>query len=67
MHGVQLSMMNCWFANEEKTINLKGMLMIVFLKKVFGHVPFNWSKLAAKFLQFQNNHIRVVVIGTRVN
>ena len=28
---------------------------------------FNWGKLAAKFLQFQNRHIYVVVRETRVN
>ena len=36
-------------------------------KNVVGHVPFNWSKLAAKFLQFPNHHIHVVVTDTRVN
>ena len=38
-----------------------------FLKKVVGHVLLYWSKLAFKFLQFQNHSIRVVVTGKRVN
>ena len=37
------------------------------LKKLFGHVPFNWSKLAAKFLRFPNYRIRVVVTGKQMN
>ena len=37
------------------------------LKKVVGHVPLYWSKLAFKFLQFQNHSIRVAVTGKRVN
>ena len=36
-------------------------------KNVVGHVPFNWSKLAAKFLQFPNHRIRVIVTGKQVN
>ena len=36
-------------------------------KKVVGHVPFSWSKLAVKFLEFSNHRICVVVIGKRVN
>ena len=38
-----------------------------FLKNVVGHVPLYWSKLAFKFLQFQNHSIRVAVTGKRVN
>ena len=34
-------------------------------KNVAGQVPFNWSKLVAKFLQFPNDQIHVVVTGTR--
>ena len=34
---------------------------------VVGHVPFDWSALAAKYLQFQNHHIHVVVTGKQVN
>ena len=36
-------------------------------KKVIGHVPFSWGKLAVKFLEFSNHRICVVVIGKRVN
>ena len=36
-------------------------------KKFVGNIPFDWSKLAAKFLQFPNHHIHVVVTGKRVN
>ena len=36
-------------------------------KNVVWHVSFNWGKLAAKFLQFLNYHVRVVVTGARVN
>ena len=32
-----------------------------------GHVPYNWSNLVPKFLQFPNHHIRVVVTGMRMN
>ena len=41
--------------------------MIDFWKKVVGHVPLYWSKLAFKFVQFQNLDIRVAVTGKRVN
>ena len=37
------------------------------MKKVVGHVPLYWSKLALKFLQFRNHSIRVAVTGKRVN
>ena len=37
------------------------------LKKVVGHVPLYWSKLAFKFLQFQNHSIHIAVTGKRVN
>ena len=37
------------------------------MKKVVGHVLLYWSKLAFKFLQFQNRSIRVAVTGKRVN
>ena len=36
-------------------------------KNVVGHVPFNWGKLVAKFLQFPNHQVRVVVTGMLVN
>ena len=38
-----------------------------FSKNVVEHVPFNWSKLATKFLQFPNHRICVAVTGKRVN
>ena len=41
--------------------------MTVFQKKIVGHVPLNWSKVASKFLQLTNHHIRVEVTGKRVN
>ena len=37
------------------------------LKKVVGLVPLYWSKLAFKFLQFQNHSICVAAPGKRVN
>ena len=37
------------------------------LKQVVGYVPLYWSKLAFKFLQFQNHRIRVAVTGKRLN
>ena len=36
-------------------------------KKIVGHVPLNWSKVASKFLQITNHHIRVEVTGKIVN
>ena len=36
-------------------------------KSFLGHVPFNSSNLAAKFLQLVNHYIRIVVTGTRLN
>ena len=36
------------------------------MKKVVRHVPLYWSKLAFKFLQFQNHGICVAVTGKRV-
>ena len=36
-------------------------------KKFLGHVLFNWGKLGAKFLQFPNHRIYVVVIGKQMN
>ena len=56
---------------EESNEHDKYALAIVFddclLKKVVGHVSLYWSKLAFKFLQFQNHSIRVAVTGKRVN
>ena len=31
--------------------------------KIVGHVPLSWSKMAFKFLQITNYHIRVEVTG----
>ena len=36
-------------------------------KKMVRHVPLNWSKVASKFFQITNHHIRVEVTGKRVN
>ena len=36
-------------------------------KKIVGHVPLNWCKVASKFLQLTNHHIRVEVTGKRVS
>ena len=56
---------------EESNEHDKYAVAIVFddclLKKVVGHVPLYWSKLAFKFLQFQNHSIRVAVTGKGVN
>ena len=35
-------------------------------KKIVGHVPLSWSKVASKFLQFTNHHTRVEETGKRV-
>ena len=40
--------------------------LTVFQKDV-GHVPLNWRKVASKFFQITNHHIRVEVTGKRVN
>ena len=56
---------------EESNEHDKYAVAIVFddclLRKVVGHIPLYWSKLAFKFLQFQNHSIRVAVTGKRVN
>ena len=36
-------------------------------QKIVGYVPLNWSKMAPKFLQITNYHIRLEVTGKRVN
>ena len=55
---------------EERNEHDKYVVAIVFddclLKKVVGHIPLYWSKLAFKFLQFQNHSIHVAVTGKRV-
>ena len=56
---------------EESNEHDKYAVAIVFddclLKKVVGHIPLYWNKLAFKFLQFKNYSIRVAVTGKRVN
>ena len=56
---------------EESNEHNKYAVAIVFddclLKKFFGHIPLYWSKLAFKFLQFQNHSIRVAVTDKRLN
>ena len=48
-------------------MNMLSMFDDYILKKVVEHVPFNWSNLAAWFLQFSNHCTHVVVTGKRVN
>ena len=36
-------------------------------KKIVGHFPLNWSKVASISLQFTNHHIRVEVTAKRVS
>ena len=56
---------------EEHNENNKSAAAIIWVdyvsKMMLGHVPLNWSKIASKFLQLTNHHIRVEVcwIGTR--
>ena len=54
---------------EESNEQNKYAAAIVFDDYLFlvGHVPLYWSKLAFKFLQFQNHSIRVAVTGKRMN
>ena len=56
---------------EEHNENDKNTVVIIWddcvSKKILGHVPLNWSKLASTFFQFTNYHIRVEVTGERVN
>ena len=55
---------------EEHNENDKNAVPIIWddcvSKKIVGHVPLNRSKVASKFLQFTNHHIRVEVTGKRV-
>ena len=59
--------------NEKKPIDMIGKLDLSRMfngcisKKVVGYIPFNWSKLAAKFLQFPNHCSLVFATGKRVN
>ena len=52
--------------NKVKMIRLPLQLygLIVFQKR---YVPSNWSKMASKFLQLTNHHIRVQVTGRIVS
>ena len=56
---------------EEHNENDKSAVAIIWddcvSKKIAGHFPLNWSKVASKFLQPANLHIRVEVTGKRVN
>ena len=56
---------------EESNEHYKYAVAIVFddclLKKIVGHVPLYWKKLAFKFLRFQSHSIRVAVTAKRVN
>ena len=36
---------------------------LTVFQKIVGHVPLSWSKMASKFLQITNYHIRVEVTG----
>ena len=36
-------------------------------QKIVGYVPLNWSKMAPKFLQITNYHIRLEVTQKRVS
>ena len=56
---------------EEHNENDKSAVAIVWddcvSKKIVGHVLLNWSKVASKFLQLTNHHIRAEVTGKRVS
>ena len=56
---------------EEHNENDKSAVAIMWddcvSKMIVGHIPLNWSKVASKFLQLTNHHIRVEVTGKRVN
>ena len=56
---------------EEHNENEKSAVAIMWddcvSKKIVGHVPLNWSKVASKFLQLTNHHNRVEVTGKKVN
>ena len=40
---------------------------LTVFQKIVGYVSLNWSKMAPKFLQITNYHIRLEVTGKRVN
>ena len=54
-------------AFEEHNENDKNAVVIIWndcvSKKIVGYVRLNWSKVAYKFLQFTNDHIRVEATG----
>ena len=56
---------------EEHNENDKSAVAIIWddcvSKKIVGHVPLNWSKVASKFLQLKNHHIRVELTGMRLD
>ena len=55
---------------EEHNENDKNTVGIIWddcvSKKIVGHVPLNWSKVTSKFLQFNNNQVRVEVTRKKV-
>ena len=56
---------------EERNVYDENAVIVIFdgciSKKIVGHVPFNWSKLASMFLKVPNSCIRGTVTGKRVN
>ena len=40
---------------------------LTVFQKIVGYVPLNWSKMAPKFLQITNYHIRLEVTRKRVS
>ena len=40
---------------------------LTVFQKIVGYVSLNWSKMASKFLQITNYHIRLEVTQKRVN
>ena len=56
---------------EERNVYDENAVAVIFddciSKKIAGHVPFNWSKLASMFLKVPKSCIRGTVTGKRVN
>ena len=40
---------------------------LTVFQKIVGYVPLNWSKMASKFLQITNYHIRLELTQKRIN
>ena len=56
--------------NKKNIMKIIRMSLQLYKMTVFqniGHIPLNWSKVASKFLQFTNRHIRVELTGKRVS